>query len=302
MPLFFFISGFFVYSFNYSFSLLKTRTYNRLVRQLYPTLLLMTLFVFTRDESFFNGFELTLYDEYKSGYWFTIVVVEMFLITAPLLTIFHVCRLNLFTRNILLLIPILAAYMLFRSTNNMISLRHLFCGSHLFIYIPYFIMGIFVKMNQEMLMSVILNKYFIGICCIGFVVVQDIPTPARMLCVAAGILALFGLAYNLFKFECVRDSKVSKALRFIGTSTLEIYLLHYFVIHFLKTCVPFLQQLGAFKGSIYEFPLFFGLSMLIVAACLLAVYILKKLKIYNYIFPGSSKSVPVKSLVLSGNT
>ena len=73
MPLFFFISGFFVYSSTYTSGLLKQRSKNRLLRQLYPTLLIGAIFcTFFYDANFIGMW----YNQNKGGYWFTIVAVE----------------------------------------------------------------------------------------------------------------------------------------------------------------------------------------------------------------------------------
>lgn len=80
MPLFFFISGFLIYTSSYSQQLLKRRIGNRLLRQLYPTLALGALYCITcTDISLVEMW----YSFNKGGYWFTFVSVELFIFIAP---------------------------------------------------------------------------------------------------------------------------------------------------------------------------------------------------------------------------
>ena len=90
MPLFFFISGFFLYSDKYTPRLFLKRAKNRIAKQLYPTILVALVYCFTcLDVSLVD----LCYDPSKGGYWFTIVSVELFFIGASLLTFFN--RMNL---------------------------------------------------------------------------------------------------------------------------------------------------------------------------------------------------------------
>lgn len=74
MPLFFFINGYFVYSNNYDWKLLAKRSKNRLLRQLYPTIIFWAFYCLLYENVQFDS----LLDSGKRGYWFTLVVVEMF--------------------------------------------------------------------------------------------------------------------------------------------------------------------------------------------------------------------------------
>ena len=97
MPLFFFVSGFFAYSYNYDKNKLRLRLNNRWQRQLLPTLIIFALYIlfevifygywtngkeFTGD--FFNSLTRNGLSEFKSGYWFTFVLVEVVCVFAPL--------------------------------------------------------------------------------------------------------------------------------------------------------------------------------------------------------------------------
>lgn len=102
MPLFFFISGFFTYSFSYSIPVFKRRTRNRLLRQLYPTIILMFIMCYIWPNRSYVDF---IIDEFKGGFWFTIVSVEIFLIAAPFLVLFYQKNFGIKVRNLLIFTP-----------------------------------------------------------------------------------------------------------------------------------------------------------------------------------------------------
>ena len=88
------------------------------------------------------------------------------------------------------------------------------------------------------------------------------------------------------------NSKVLHALAYIGTMTLEIYLIHYFIIELMKNGMN--CSLYAFsRGSVIEFPVFIMTSICIVVLCLLIVLFLKRLGLYRFIFPSSNKLSPL---------
>lgn len=151
---------------------------------------------------------------------------------------------------------------------------------------PYFILGIIVKMNSKQLLPIIFNKYCIAVCCLSFVFTQYIENEfIKILSVSIGIIAFTGIFFHIFKNEKISNLRASKALFFIGTSTLEIYLLHNFVVMGLRKGFPILQHLKVLAGTIYEFPIYLALALFITAVCIVIVNMMKKIKIYKYIFP-----------------
>ncbi len=153
---------------------------------------------------------------------------------------------------------------------------------------PYFILGIIVKMNSKYLLPLILNKYCIAICCLSFIFTQYIENEyLKIVSVSIGIAAFTGIFFHIFKYEKINNLRASKALFFIGTSTLEIYLLHNFIILGLKKVFPILQNLKGLAGTIYEFPIYLVLALLITVFCIVLVNMMKKIKIYKYIFPSA---------------
>lgn len=80
--------------------------------------------------------------------------------------------------------------------------------------------------------------------------------------------------------------KVVESLAYIGTLTLEIYLLHYIIIHYIKISWPELILIGKKAcNTLIEFPLYLSISIIIAAICITLVEFLKFCKIYALVFP-----------------
>ncbi len=70
MPLFFFISGFLAHSKNYNSNIFTNRLFNRIICQLYPTIIIFLLYNIVT----FTPINDALRNPFKYGYWFTYIV------------------------------------------------------------------------------------------------------------------------------------------------------------------------------------------------------------------------------------
>lgn len=82
MPLFFFISGFLAYSSKvvWSARTLGQLTLKKLRVQMLPTIVFFSLFIVVATRSFWDGFVTALHSDMKGGYWFTYILLLMFVI------------------------------------------------------------------------------------------------------------------------------------------------------------------------------------------------------------------------------
>lgn len=152
MPLFFFISGLMSYSI-YTKQLMKKRIRNRILCQLLPTIIVAVIFCITYTISF----ETFITDTFKSGYWFTIVMVEFFLLYMFYVLIIKKLKINLTYQTIFLIslifITSISKSILYRlhiltlPTAKILSLT-LFCD-----YLPYFLFGILAKMHLNIFLE-----------------------------------------------------------------------------------------------------------------------------------------------------
>lgn len=296
MPLFFFISGFFVYSANYTRALYQRRLANRLKSQLWPTVIFWALFCLGFCDS---NFSQSLQDHFKSGYWFTFVAVELFCIFSPLFLLFTWKDSTIKQRNMILLsfsvlllaLSVIGSKLLGWGTTRLWGILSF---SDMFLYMPYFVLGILFKINNDCIMKIITNKFFVIACLIIFFSLLYIPMNAlvHIGCAIAGISIIHYLFWRIFQYKSILESRISYLLQYIGTLTLEIYLLHYFIIEALKI-IPNINILTGLKNTLFEFPIYLILSSIIIYCCLGCSYLFKILHLNKYLFPKSTLKSPV---------
>ena len=285
MPLFFFISGYFVYNANYTLRLFAQRAKNRLVRQLYPTILLWGLYC-----TLFVGinFLQLLQDPYKQGYWFTFASVEMFFLITPIILLLSVKKASLLIQNIVLtiysiMVELTVNYFL-HTGQSWVAVSGV---EMINAYFPYFFMGILYKMNEDLLKPILVNKFTAMGALILFIagIKHIIPLPTF----STGALGIIFVNYTIckiFSVEVIARTRVATALRHIGTMTLEIYLLHYFFLHwFVKPLFSHCKWLVLQHDTFFEMPIYLPISIVVVGLCLATVYVMKQLRIYTFIFP-----------------
>lgn len=286
MPLFFFISGFFIYSNKYNNELIKKRTKNRLISQLYPTLLISAIFVVVFCDFNFGGM---YFSDVKYGYWFTFSIVEMFFITLPILVILSgnnwVARQN---HSLIVVIYGILVYLLVYLSNRFLptSVTDALGFVHIHWYFPFFVLGMLFKINYEYLIKILDNKYLALISFVGFVIAFRYFhfTYAKMIEAVLAFIFIHYLTYNLFKNKIISETFFMKSLIFIGTMTLEIYLLHYFVINILSK-FNLNVLLFDYKDSFWIFFAVMLSSFLIAYICISFVNLLKISKLSPFIFP-----------------
>lgn len=295
MPLFFFISGYFAYNVTYNWELLKKRSYNRIIKQFYPTIILWLVTCLIFQDGNINDW---LLDSYKGGYWFTFVSVEMFFTIAPFLWLFskydflskHNCACLL---GLCILIELL--YFGYRNQVLQSDFFNQLSLWHYFRYIPFFIMGMITKIQKERFNHLCYNIGFVSFALIIFVFSFACPQYSLLGLTSAitGIIITYSVFYYLANINSPLVIKTFGLLSIIGTSTLEIYLLHYFFIYSSREMIN-LDFLASISGTLIEFPIYFIVSVFICVLCLLCVRVLKKSHVYGLLFPSiSSKKVEV---------
>ena len=91
---------------------------------------------------------------------------------------------------------------------------------------------------------------------------------------AGGITGMW-MVFTLFRLSAswLKKSHIEKPMQYVGTRTLDIYLLHYFFLpRFLMEYAPRLQ---AYDSRLLEFVVIMALSLIILALCLIASRIIR---------------------------
>ncbi len=253
--LFFFMSGFMAYK---SQNIIDRKLYGENVMKkikmlLIPTLFFGLIYAYTRDSSSdLSVLEVVsaFFSEYrKVGYWFTFVLLEMFIVYYTALFFTRKLRKRnqciILISLALLLFLLSLIYPLNTHTANYFSLE-LLCRNFQF-----FIFGSLCACYKDRFFKLIDNPYFTGIILILFAVVYFIslhwaalfnachlPHPSMLfdttfLLVKTVIKYLGALIFvSIFKHysQFFTTSHVGRGLQYIGRRTLDIYLIHYFLL------------------------------------------------------------------------
>ncbi|MBR6745856.1 MAG: acyltransferase [Muribaculaceae bacterium] len=301
MPLFFFIAGFFLYTDNYSKELFKRRSINRLARQLYPTIIFWALFSLAFIPETWPDSWLT---KYKGGYWFTYVSVEMFFIIAPLLLVLSLqnCSKRVTILAMIAVCTIVEVIFYVTSLTDYYILPDAVYGflswELVAVYLPYVILGIVAKMYidkfNQICQSVKWAVALIAIFIATYIYRETLSEYQVIEKIVPYVLAFSGIIICniifsfLYRFTFVAESRIMRGLTFIGTSTLEIYLLHYFIVFGIKSISDLTtagEMLDSICNTVFELPVYIVLSVIVAEICLFAVYQLKNTGIYRFLFP-----------------
>ena len=170
------------------------------------------------------------------------------------------------------------------------EIGNIFSLHHTFNYFQYFAFGYICSMYREEFNKMLQSKYFNGYtiilfaalfyakrCCITALAGNGMDIWRMFDIVLEVVLGYLGLliVYNTLKTyqsAFTTDKKIGRVLQFIGKRTLDIYLLHYFLL-------PTLPQLGEMlsdgNNPTMELVLGLSISLIIVALCLTISSILR---------------------------
>lgn len=284
MPLFFFIGGFFATFFSFDKTLYIKRIKNRLTKQLYPTLIIWTIFIIV--SWFIGGASLKeyvlhgIYDPAKRGYWFTISLVEVYLIYAIVSYYFFRYGVDLkiqawiyLTISLVLGALFLCFFNSYMPEGRILQIYSVLSLSKLTNLIPFFYLGIFFRIYEERLFKLIGNIYsacillvlFYG-CCVFDNKPGEFETTLYYVSRLTGLLAVLSV-FTCMKHYFTVNTIVGRYLIRIGQKTLPIYLFHFFLIilipFFLRDYKDYLMI-----GTVLELPVILLWSAVIAEICL----------------------------------
>lgn len=232
VPLFFFISGLFVpLEITPPISIKKIG--KRLHSILLPTFLIGGLYAMLNHISIMD----MLQDKFKAGYWFTITLFEFFLIVDMIRLM--VCK-NQKLFKFFLIGACFVCYGLSMPTvqrmyGDMV-IAHIL-GVAQWKYFVFFVLGMFVKHNAEMIYSdkggvaiVIVFLMVYAANAIGDFQLNGLLYNINLLLKEISIVLLAYYVFYTYRSKLSSHTRVGRWLSKIGTYTLEIYLIHYFVL------------------------------------------------------------------------
>ena len=290
MPLFFFVSGFLAYkaSFTWTIPNALKLTWKKLKVQVIPALVFMGLFViFKMKGDIADNFMRLLASPTKGGYWFTWVLLQMFII-------YYVCCYvgkSLSLKKGVLLFAGWAASVLAYETLYLpkVFTYHedtFFAYSSLvqtIRYMQFFLLGNIVRRYWHQAERLFDTSWFFPlvvtlavVCCADIFQLHTLKKVWVNLPRTTAMYALLLIVVMFFRhyqawFE--EGKRTGRFLSFIGTRTLDIYLLHFLLL-------PKMPQVGAWLNAnqpnfLLSIVLSVSVALVVIAFCLLASQLLR---------------------------
>lgn len=236
MPMFFFISGFIGYKAidRWSARFYAQNLRKKLLVQTVPAFFFYTLFQLSHNSS-----ALAFLNDGFGGYWFTFVLLEMFVIYFTVSLIAHHSKdfmLDLLLISIAIFFQVLSITA-FQDT----ALWRIFSLYNLTFYFIFFAMGVLFRRHLPMVTSWLDKRYTQAAIIISFISLfyihhsQPFAVPPHLsyaVYLSCKILALL-MIFNFFRFKkdyFNQDNALSKTMIYVGHRTLDIYLIHFFFL------------------------------------------------------------------------
>lgn len=324
MPLFFFVSGFLAYKAAFSWTMPNalTLTWKKIKVQVIPTVVFLCIFVvFRMKGDFMDGLMRLLASPTKGGYWFTWVLLQMFII-------YYVCcyigkwlqrlvgKNNWLTPTLLFLgwAGSVFAYETLYMPKTFTYHKDLFFDYSSLVqtirYMQFFLLGNIVRRYWSRVEQLFDTSWFFPlvvtlavICCADIFqlhtlrkVWTNLPRTVAMY----SLLLLVVMFFRHYKTWFDGGQRVGRFLSFIGTRTLDIYLLHFLLL-------PKLPQVGEWLNAnqpnfVLSIVLSVSVGLVVIAFCLLVSQLLRVSPFLElYLFGKNQKSVidgKTKSLVI----
>lgn len=309
MPLFFFVSGFLAYSTRASWGggqwfravLKKSRV------QLLPTVVFMLLFALLMFKHPWDSLLKMLQSATKGGYWFTWTLLLMFVLYFSVEAIVWWAKRLPFRKPMLEttqnppLLPIFFCWML-----SIVWYETAYLPAHFHylkedfwkwtslvqvaLYLQFFLFGNLVRRRWTEVQRLFDSKWFfplvlvVAIVCCGDVLKWhtlrlawgNLPRTMAMY----ALLLLMVMAFRYYALFFSRITWVGRSLQYVGRRTLDIYLLHFFLLPSLPMVGKWLNTTR--PGFVVEQVLTLSMAAMVVGACCLISHILRVSPLLRY--------------------
>ncbi len=285
MPTFFFVSGFLAYNLRFQWTVPNTLrlTWKKIRVQVIPAFVFLCVFIVVRKTDFWHSFVLCMRSPTKGGYWFTWVLLQMFLI-------YYMVCLASKNRNwpiwVLWVVSILVYETMYMPKYFTYHKDLFFFFSSLIKtmeFMQYFVFGNLVHRYWQQVQKVMDTPWFFPIvvvlaflCCADFfrwhymkLMWTNLPRTLSMYLLVT-ILVMFFRHYEAW---FTKDKALGRGIQHIGTRTLDIYLLHYILL-------PSMPCVGVWLNAnqpnfVVDIVLSLTVALVVIAFCLLISNILR---------------------------
>ncbi len=317
MPLFFFVSGFLAYKASFAWTIpnaLKL-TWKKLKVQVVPALVFLCIFIiFKTKGDFSDNFLRLMASPTKGGYWFTWVLLQMFIIyyvccyvgkiicsvfkidQSKVLLLIGAWAVSVFAYETLYLPKVFSYHkdMFFAYSSLIQTIR----------YMQFFLLGNIVRRYWGRAEQLFDTSWFFPlvmtlavVCCADIFQLHTLRKAWTNLPRTTAMYALLLLVLMFFRHYKAwfgAEQRAGRFLSFIGTRTLDIYLLHFLLL-------PKMPQVGDWLNNnqpnfVLSIVLSVGVSLVVIAFCLLASQLLRvspflQLYLFGKKTPSDSKTL-----------
>lgn len=296
MPLFFFISGFIGYKsvdyWNRGNCLKQIK--RKIVALIIPAIVIGLLYTYLYVKQDFQYF---VSSPFKSGYWFTLVLFQMYLLYYLVARVSNTilckydCDFFLMFLGVGLIIVFVSYEFLSARCNSCLNYTSFNLTAKYFVYFAFGLVcrryySLFEKIiNNKMIYTIIL-LFFTFLYCLyqlgGGIWESSLVLLLQLILGFLGILLVFSIFFH-YQDSFSNRSFSGKCIQYIGRHTLDIYLLHYFL---LPSIPGKINLLSLSQNIILELGGGLSLSVFIIVLCLLLSRIIRISPLLSYFLFG----------------
>lgn len=299
MPLFFFVSGFLAYSSRVEWNL-RTLGQSLLKKcrvQLIPTVVFLAVFLSLMRPNFLKGLEVALLSPTKSGYWFTWALLLMFVVYY----VFAYLESKLPKKSVVPILLLWSGATVVYATIYMPSWFNYHKDPffqytsliQVMTYFHFFLFGTIVRRLWHHVERLFDTKWFFTIvvvvaflCAVDYLKWHTLRLQWANLPRTLAMYSLILIVVMFFRHYSewfTKQTVVGKCLQYIGTRTLDIYLLHFLFLPNVKMVGSFFSEHR--KNFVLDTTLSVTVGLLVIGFCLIASNILRVSPIFKkYLF------------------
>ena len=238
MPLFFFVSGFLAYkaTFQWNLSSVGRQLWKKILVQIVPTLVFLSVFIILRKGDFWANFTHILTLPTKSGYWFTWVLLQMFVV-------YYAIGRRTWAIWVMWVISVAAYATLYMPKSFTYHKAEFFQVTSLvetIKFMQFFLLGNLVHRYWKRVQKLFATRWFFPVvtfvaflCCADIfrwhtlkLTWTNLPRTLSMYC----LLMMVVMFFHYYRDWLTRETFMGRMLQYVGTRTLDIYLIHFIVM------------------------------------------------------------------------
>lgn len=291
MPLFFFVSGFLAHKARFNWNITNTLSllWKKMKIQIIPALIFLSVFIiFKVNGKFWDGFLAAMKNPTKSGYWFTWVLLHMFIIYYVLSMMGYFIRRHICDNKVVACMTWILLWLLSIAAYETLYMPRFFTyhKTNFFTYsslvqtirfTQFFLLGNIVHRYWNRVQRLFDSRWFFpivtvtaAVCCADIfrwhtmkMMWTNLPRTMAMYCLMLLVVMFFRHCSAWFTPE----QRLGKGLIYIGTRTLDVYLLHFLFI-------PHVPAIGTWlnvnhPNFLLDILLSVGIALPVVGFCLL---------------------------------